>query len=301
MNAQRQIYSALRQQGLLTGTIKAALAKREQREQRQQREPDCGRLALIPLGPRHAAAVAEAAGAQFPRRKNWDYPESSLSRHPGGIGIQTINHGQYSSQCYYDRISYAPIMRSCGSVTAGRALILVGEDTIRLRSPRGWRFGRDVHGLYLVRLRETREAFRYHPTSDEWVSGLAAIRAAAIAHEQTQRRVARDHRATLRRERDDAVAARRQARQDAALLATVPVYVCLRDSRRAGNCAAGTAAWARRHGLDARQHVPAALIRKLAKRNRQALRVVEFAERRTLDELHRGYSLISDHRQEVTQ
>ena len=29
MNAQRQIYSALRQQGLLTGTIKAALAKRD--------------------------------------------------------------------------------------------------------------------------------------------------------------------------------------------------------------------------------------------------------------------------------
>lgn len=284
MNAQRQIYSALRKQGKLTGTIKAALAKREQREQRQRREPARGRgpyaLALIPLGPQHAALAARSAREQFPRRRNWDAPEPGCHQ----IGIKTVNHGRYSHRCRYERVSYTPVMRSCGMITPGRALLLIGNDTIRIRAPRGWRFGRDENGLYLTRTSETREAFRYHPTSDEWSAGLSAIRAAAIDHEQTQRRVAREAREQ-----------RRQARKDAALLATIPVYVCLRDSRTAGNCAAGTVAWARRHDLDPTLHVPAEIVRRLADRNPQAMRAVESAERRTLTEIRRGYSLIADH------
>ena len=283
MNA-RQIYSALRKQGKLAGTIKAALAKRQQRDQRQQREPARGRgpyaLALIPLGPLHAVQASRTAREQHPRRRNWDSPEASYFQ----IGIKTVNHGRYSHACRFERVSYAPVMRACGTVTAGRALLLIGNDLIRLRAPRGWRFGRDDNGLYLVRIRETREAFRYHPTSDEWVSGLAAIRSAAIDHEQTQRRVAREAREQRRRDREDA-----------AILASVPVYVCLRDSRTAGNCAAGTVAWARRHELDPTQHVPAEIVRRLAERNPQAMRAVASAERRTLAEIRRGYSLIADH------
>ncbi len=287
-STQRQIYSALRKQGTLTGTIKAAMAKREQREQRQRREPARGRgpyaLALIPPGPQHAAQAARKAREKFPRRQNWDAPEASYHQ----IGIKTVNHGRYSHACRHDRLSYTPVLRACGTVTPGRALFLIGNDTIRLRAPRGWRYGRDENGLYLTRTGETREAYRYHPTSDEWSAGLAAIRSAAIAHEQTQRQVARDAREQ-----------QRQARKDADLLATIPVYVCLRDSRKAGNCAAGTVAWARRHDLDPRQHVPADIVRRLADRNPQALRVVEYAERRTATEIRRGYSLLSDH--QVTQ
>ena len=285
MNAQRQIYSALRKQGKLTGTIKAALAKRAERDARKYRPPtrreiERDRLALIPLGPQHAAQAARKAREQYPRRRNWNAPEASYNQ----IGIKTTHHGRYSHRCRFERLSYVPVMRSCGMVTAGRALLLIGNDLIRLRAPRGWRFGRDDNGLYLTRLRETREAFRYHPTSDEWVSGLAAIRSAAIDHEQTQRRVAREVREQ-----------QRQDREDAAILATLPVYVCLRDSRRAGNCVAGTLAWARRHELDPRQHVPAEIVRRLAARNPQALRAVASAERRTLTEIRRGYSLIADH------
>ena len=281
----RDHYSALRKRRILDGTIKAALAKRAERDARKYRPPtrreiERDRLALIPLGPQHAALAARTAREQYPRRRNWDSPEASYHQ----IGVTTTHHGRYSHRCRFERLSYVPVMRSCGMVTAGRALLLIGNDTIRIRAPRGWRFGRDENGLYLTRLRETREAFRYHPTSDEWASGLAAIRAAAIEHEQTQRRVASDARDQRRRDREDA-----------ALLATLPVYVCLRDSRTAGNCAAGTVAWARRHDLDPTLHVPADIVRRLADRNPQAMRAVESAERRTLTEIRRGYSLLSDH------
>jgi hypothetical protein len=281
----RDHYSALRKRRILDGTIKAALAKRAERDARKYRPPtrseiERDRLALIPLGPQHAAQAARKAREQFPRRQNWDAPEAGYHQ----IGVTTNHHGRYSHRCRFERLSYSPVLRSCGMVTAGRALLLIGNDLIRLRAPRGWRFGRDDNGLYLVRIRETREAFRYHPTSDEWASGVAAIRSAAIEHEQTQRRVAREARDQQRRDREDA-----------ALLATLPVYVCLRDSRRAGNCVAGTLAWARRHELDPRQHVPADIVRRLADRNPQAMRAVESAERRTLAEIRRGYSLIADH------
>ena len=281
----RAHYSALRKRRILDATIKAALAKRAERDARKYRPPtrreiERDRLALIPLGPQHAALAARTAREQHPRRRNWDAPEAGYHQ----IGIKTTHHGRYSHRCRFERVSYTPVLRACGTVTAGRALLLIGNDTIRIRAPRGWRFGRDDNGLYLVRLRETREAFRYHPTSDEWARGLAAIRSAAIAHEQTQRRVARE-----------ASDQRRQDREDAAMLATLPVYVCLRDSRRAGNCVAGTLAWARRHELDPRQHVPAEIVRRLADRNPQAMRAVESAERRTLTEIRRGYSLIADH------
>jgi hypothetical protein len=56
-----------------------------------------------------------------------------------------------------------------------------------LRAPRGWVFGRDDLGIYVVRVRKKGAVYRYHLTSDDIRGGVAAIRAAGIHHEMEQR------------------------------------------------------------------------------------------------------------------
>ena len=87
------------------------------------------------------------------------------------------------------RSRYVPGPASYGyiSCTGTRLRATVWATHYRYRAPRGWVFGRDDLGIYVVRVRETRVSYRYHLTSADVRGGVAAIRAAGIRHETGQR------------------------------------------------------------------------------------------------------------------
>ena len=58
-----------------------------------------------------------------------------------------------------------------------------------IRAPRGWAFGRDDLGIYVVRVRKRGAVYPYHLTSDDVRGGVAAIRAAGIRHETSVRQL----------------------------------------------------------------------------------------------------------------
>ena len=68
------------------------------------------------------------------------------------------------------------------------------------------------------------------------------------------------------------------------------VYVSFADSLRAGNCAAGTRSFAKKHGLDLRKHYPAVDLVEIANGNADRVRMaVNAATRRHREELAQGF------------
>jgi hypothetical protein len=144
-------------------------------------------------------------------------------------------------------------------------------------APRGWRWDIDATGLYM---RSGRTA--YHPTASELIGAPAdLVRAAREAH--AVRRAAKARTAKEQR-------IIRDAQKNG-------LAVCLRDSVRAGNCAAGTETWARRHGLDVSRHYqPAQLLSQANGDTSRVAIAVLTAARRHIRECAAGVCQLVDHR-----
>ena len=175
-------------------------------------------------------------------------------------------------------IDYTPTVASYGRVTATRLYASIWAIAYRYRSPRGWTFGTDYLGIYLVRVNERRDRFRYHLTSDDVRGGLAAMRRAALDHEYVVRQTVRIERATVCRQK-----------ADAAKLRGVEIWVGLEDSSAVGNCRAGTVTWAARQGLDHGRHHRASVIERFERSHSTVGAVIDAARRRTLADLDRGF------------
>lgn len=79
------------------------------------------------------------------------------------------------------------------------------------------------------------------------------------------------------------------------------VFVCARDSYRAGNCLPGTEAWASRHELDISKHYTIREIAALANGDARFVKAALIAGlRRHKSEMLRGFSVIADHRPQVS-
>jgi hypothetical protein len=75
------------------------------------------------------------------------------------------------------------------------------------------------------------------------------------------------------------------------------VYVCAADSYRAGNCRAGTSAFASRHGLQLSRHYTAAELVAQANGDGRFVRAAIIAGlRRERREMARGFAVLADHR-----
>lgn len=278
-------YETLYRQNKLHGTVKTAKKIRRQRDKNPLVIPPTeplrpeDRVVVIPLGNEGYAQAKKYGKERYPRRQNWDRPEASASTY-----VYTRSHGRYSRRCTFTKLSYQVCYRSCGLASTRRLLVFFGDTRRILLAPRGWRFGRDEIGLYFVRRNETRINYRYHFNSDDCQT-IAALRRAALDHEQRQRDWARQKRENQRRDKlRDKLRAQAQ---------TLGVYVTIGDSIRAGNCAAGTRRWATDHGLDYRQHCRAEVLRRAAEIDGssefQVGRAIEVATERTIDDLIRGY------------
>lgn len=269
----REKYSALRKAGKLHGTVKRAVALREERDQRavtKKRQ----RLVRIPLGSKHQRECQEQARQQKPAVRNWAKTYAVAKREQKCVAVVARDCGRYSSRCTYLRYEYDVTLRSCGTCTEARLLWFIGTSSGRMLAPRGWRFGRDELGLYVERKANRNALRRYHFSSDDVLSGSVIV--AARAHEVLQRKAAAEQRAEQR--------------------VSGEVCVLPGDSLRAGNCQAGTMAFQSLHKLQG--WCRASVLQRIAERlggvrAKQILRAVAAATARTANDLQRGYCLLS--------
>ena len=185
-------YSQLRRAGLLSGTIKNATAKRRHRDKLACATVPRGGWVPIPLGAVDSARVDSLARATRPRVQRWTgararWPRQGRRRDAPDWGIKEIDCGRYSRRCTFRVIDYAPWVASYGYTTATRLIATIWDTRYRYRAPRGWVFGRDDLGIYVVRVSKRGAVYPYYLTSDDVRGGVAAIRAAGIRHEEEQR------------------------------------------------------------------------------------------------------------------
>lgn len=160
------------------------------------------------------------------------------------------------------------------------------DDALKLlpRLPAGYRWGADNNGPRIIRISDGAD---YHPTTDQlgymvsaafqphdiigWITTLA---------ENAERRLA-----------ELAGQAATKAAEDEFARSG---YVCRSDSLRAGNCAAGTDAWIKNHGLDPLRHYPARAVRAIADSERVRI-ALRNAARRHAAEIATGVCQLADH------
>ena len=289
MPRNEQNYSTLRYKGLLHGTIKDAKAKRAHRDALRLEPSARGQYYTIPIGSEDASKVGRMALEDRPRVQRWGSEMALGKSGPygcdatdyGSWGVKEVDSGRYSRRCRYRKIDYYPFVRSYGYATATRLVATIWDTRYRYRAPRGWVFGIDDLGIYIIRTQEKRANYRYHVSSDDVRGGLSSMRAAGIRHEAEQR--AANKRARLLCRID---------KVEDAELARYGVWVTVADSRKAGNCASGTRTWAAHHGLDPRKRYPMKVIARLAATHPSVSRVLDMARHRTREELAQGFCLI---------
>lgn len=174
-----------------------------------------------------ASSAADVARAAHPRKKNWEdaCPSSMPHQHHT---VSDVDNGRYSRGCRYTRWSYRPLYHSVLRVwRSGRTVHLSqsGGAPVRITAPSGLSFRPDGYGVAVV----SRDGTEYHPTAEEWRSRAFAR---TVRQRLSEARTARRAAASLRAEQ-----ARHARIKSLGLLST---RVTLDDSRRAGNCVAGT-------------------------------------------------------------
>lgn len=166
-------------------------------------------------------------------------------------------------------------VRSFGTIVDDRTAEFA-FDKIRRSStlPAGYQWKIDAHGLAAhVVGRIDRD---YHVTADDVLSGVLPWTIDRLIETNVERR---------------RLAA---MRAEAKLAEMEDVFVCRQDSIVAGNCAAGTAAWIQRNGIQ-ESHIPAVELAKRATESRVAI-VINTAVRRHRQELAAGVCELANHR-----
>lgn len=247
---------------------------------------------VVPLGAKHAVELDKTVHAMHPRRQNWLRPAAVADNRPPCC--IDLDMGRYSSRCTYTHWQYRPTVGSYAVIIAGNThtLYVCAGKKASLKAPRGYRWDRDANGLRIVSLTDRRKD--YHPDSDD----LRSYDARALAKKATDLFARRQ--AEARQAREELRLDKLSADERTKLIAKAEregCMVCLADSLRAGNCRAGTEAFAQRHNLDPRRHYKPTQLLRIA--NGQADRVklaVAVALRRHRHEMTVGYALLDEHR-----
>lgn len=171
----------------------------------------------------------------------------------------------------YTRATHATFVRSI-AIASGTTVRGVAHQTLySIPAPDGTFWATDQNGVKLV-LSDSRQD-DYHPTAADMLAGPVAIMTALRRNQATRREMAA------------------KAAVEAAELEGV--YVGMRDSLRAGNCAGGSASFCERHGLDPRKHYTAPELLAIANGDASRVRLaVTAATIRHRADMVRGYSEI---------
>jgi hypothetical protein len=243
------------------------------------RDAQC--LHLIPLGTDDEEIAINAARRAHPRRTNWGDVRASIVARPVGATIDEAfeYRGKHKARTGY---IYHPTMQSAARISNDGAILtaIIGhsDDGARpmathiVQAGRGYKWKRDANGVRLVRLADGAD---YHPSSDEIRAGRAAIIAALRERAEARKKAA----ITAKRDAKIITAACKDG-----------IFVGLADAIAAGNCRAGTANFARRHGLDIRRHYRAdQLPRGSGDTSRRVALAVLASQRRQVRDQERGF------------
>ena len=194
------------------------------------------------------------------------------SRLESSAPVTQWKHGRPRTISRAKRNNY---VRSFGTIVDARTAEFA-FDKIRRSStlPAGYQWKIDAHGLaaHVV----GRIDHDYHVTAEDILAGVLPWTIdRLIAINVERRRLA-------------------AMRAEAKLAELTDVYVCRHDSIVAGNCAAGTAAWIQRNGIQ-ETHIPAVELAKRATESRVAI-VINTAVRRHRQELAAGVCELANHR-----
>jgi hypothetical protein len=279
MTKPRDRYSVLRNTGKFTGTIKRALEIRADRDFLATNVPPLPGIVPIPLGPNDKIRVRVAVENDHSRRKNWTSAESTIARLPNGYGVTENDNGKYAGKRYskYTHWTYTPIATAYARAVGSRLVGRIWNTPIKLRAPRGWIFGTDELGIYVIRTKENRISRRCHIDSDDMRGGIAAIRRKGIEHENRQKEADRgdkNHRTT---------------RKNFEVAQKLGIWISPKDSYDAGNCSIGTSAWMRNQCLPSKKYYRVELIKRLAHTHPLVSRAIRQAEIRATDDITRGY------------
>jgi hypothetical protein len=131
-------------------------------------------------------------------------------------------------------------------------------------------------------------------------NGLRAVKTDSIHddfHPEASDLICDGHRVVQQLEANRQQRLEAKAREAAALAEMEGVFVCLADSRRAGNCDAGSISFARRHGLDAARHYAAQELVNIANGDSGRVRLaITSAVYRHRKELAQGFSILTEHK-----
>jgi hypothetical protein len=286
-------YQELKRAGKFSGTIKAALIKRDSREAHYSPDQDDGKVfhgriaglafcrracrsvpVTVPLGKAGKSVLARFQAAN-PRLREW-----SLGTEATGEASHMKSVGDNSDWRKKSTFRRGVAVQSVATCTDFRVAVFIFDGaTHNIVAPRGWRWDRDTNGL---RLRSCSDkTVDYHPTASELLGDVKEIAREARKNAATRKAAAKAVKA-------DAAAVKRAEE--------FGVYVCLADSIRAGNCRAGSEAFGRSHGFDASKHyAPVELLASANGQTRFVALACTAALRRTIREINQGYSVIAEH------
>jgi hypothetical protein len=231
---------------------------------------------IVQLGTQDARDLDQQQRSANRRRQNWEAPRAVKN---GYARTEEINNGQYSSRCTYTHWSYRPIVGSSALAQGRKLQFTYSGETRHITAPRGWAWRYDTNGVYIYLI--SNHKISYHPDSDD----LNRTTPAQIA--KKCRELYCERRAQERKNRAEAA----QIQRLIAYAKKTRCMVRLQDSIAAGNCAAGTRAWAARHGLVG-EYAPIERIAQTRDDSPNGKRLVlalVAAARRHEGEMRRGY------------
>jgi hypothetical protein len=186
----------------------------------------------------------------------------------------TYNHrkGRWEG---YERATHDNFVRSFAIIQSDRVLDYAFHKTeVTVTLPEGFRWDVDQYGIRVLHRNGVDD---YHPDAGELLNN--------------------DYTVCERLERNAERRMLTRAMEVSAKAASEGVFVCLADSVRAGNCRAGSVAFAERHGIDPSKHYHAPELLDMA--NGEAGRVrlaITAAILRHRKEIERGYALLEEHK-----
>lgn len=297
----RRYYTKLRSEGKFHGAITTAVQKWERRSRnRLSNSLSPGRFAAIharnvqrmatpvavPLGAEQASKIL-ARIRDRDRRMIWSSVSGAVQS-PSIVSHTSGSNSDWKRRSTFDRWATVQSQATC---TRHEATLLFCGDKFTIKAPRGYRWDRDSHGLLL---RGT--AGDYHPTADELINASEDRCKAIVAKLKELAALRRTKKREARLLLQAAKAKKIQQEKMLKLAEKEGATVCLADSLRAGNCRAGSLAWASRHGFVLSQHYrPSEVLAKANGDMQRVAIVVATALRRHRTEMERGYALLAEH------
>lgn len=228
----------------------------------------------IPLGFKTRMRFSEIAQEQYPNRKNFETPESTVTLFENGYKVLCRDNGRYSNRCTYTHWTY-PIKVTCFGILTKRGDLVgrLSKEKFKISPPKGYWFELDQYGFKLVKGKDD-----YHFDILELLNG--EIKSKFL--ENKKKRIENEKKQKLEKK----------------LLRGS--YICIKDSILAGNCLEGTLSFCKKYKIRPKSHVKYNVLLNIFKKENpyNKTRIINIFNRvsdRIRRENERGYSLLEEH------